>query len=146
MNTVRNTVAQVVSHPLDVAKTALQVDVDRKVHGRGALVPAMGRLFRERGVAGMYTGLVPRVMRGCGAFFVLSSLREWWIDNMTAAADAKLILLKQPCLCHTFEKSVIKGDHRSSSPLALSRSFPFREGIYDPLYRVPQGRPPGARS
>jgi len=66
--------ANAASHPIDTAKTVLQADVSGTKYT--STWQAMKTLWHESGVQRFYTGGLPRTIRTCGAFFIVSTLRE----------------------------------------------------------------------
>jgi hypothetical protein len=64
----------VVSHPFDTAKTCLQSEIIGQRY-RNTLQTILLR-FRIGGLTSLYKGLAPRLIRNCGAFFVVNSVRE----------------------------------------------------------------------
>lgn len=69
------TIAALLTHPVDTAKTMLQADAAgarfRSAAEAGAVAYATG------GVGALYRGGLPRTLRLCGAFFVVGSLRDY---------------------------------------------------------------------
>lgn len=74
-------IANVLSHPVDTSKTVYQADVAKEKYG--SAFAAFSDLYRTRGITALYNGGLARTIRGCGAFFVISSLREQCIVNKT---------------------------------------------------------------
>jgi len=74
-------IANLLSHPVDTSKTNLQADLAGETYG--SATSAFARLYQTRGVRALYSGGLARTIRGCGAFFVVSSLREQCIANKT---------------------------------------------------------------
>lgn len=74
-------VANMGSHPIDTAKTVMQADVtgEKFKNARTAIV----HLYSTNGIRSLYRGGLARTLRGCGAFFILSCLREKAIGNKT---------------------------------------------------------------
>lgn len=64
----------VVSHPFDTAKTCLQSEIVGQRY-QSTLQTILLR-FRIGGLTSLYKGLAPRLIRNCGAFFVVNSVRE----------------------------------------------------------------------
>jgi hypothetical protein len=68
------TIAAMATHPIDTAKTQVQADLDRtKVR---SFWNAMWQVYRNSGLAGLYRGGLARTVRTCGAFFIVSNVRE----------------------------------------------------------------------
>ena len=66
--------ANLASHPIDTAKTVIQADVTGEKY-RG-LVQSIAELYRSQGLRGLYLGGLARTIRTCGAFFIVSVIRE----------------------------------------------------------------------
>ena len=59
------------THPVDTAKACMQG------HGVERVEPeALGQVYREHGVGGLYRGGAARTGRICGAFFIVDNVRE----------------------------------------------------------------------
>ena len=80
------TIAALLTHPVDTAKTCVQADITGKEGWRSA-VTALPRLVREGGVKSLYQGGLARTLRLCGAFFVCMTLREKAIDFKTESVS-----------------------------------------------------------
>ena len=72
-----------VTHPLDTLKTVVQtraLDPDAKAQGQ-----YMREIFQREGVAGFYSGFLPRAARTCGAVFILNASKSFlegaWLDH-----------------------------------------------------------------
>ena len=74
--------ANLASHPIDTAKTVVQADVTGTQY-RGML-QALPLLWRDGGLLGLYKGGLPRTVRTCGAFFIVSTIREQAIQYKAA--------------------------------------------------------------
>ena len=74
-------IANVLSHPVDTSKTIMQADLAAATHPSARA--AAGDLFRTSGLQAFYRGGFARTLRGCGAYFIVSSLREQSIVNKT---------------------------------------------------------------
>jgi hypothetical protein len=74
-------IANLASHPIDTAKTVIQADIQGKTYG--GVFSTMKTLYTKNGLSSLYLGGLPRVIRGCGAFFIVSSLREHCIRKKT---------------------------------------------------------------
>lgn len=72
---VAGVIANVTSHPIDTAKTRVQADISSKLYPGGTM-QALRELYRAEGIAGFYRGGIARTIRTCGAFFVVSTIRE----------------------------------------------------------------------
>ena len=75
------TLAALLTHPVDTAKTCVQADMRGATH-RSAIT-TLPRLVREGGLRSLYKGGLARTARLCGAFFVCMTLREKAIDWKT---------------------------------------------------------------
>ena len=78
---IAGVIANVLSHPVDTSKTLVQADVGGAEH-RSARHAAVA-LFKKEGVRAFYRGGLARTIRGIGAYFIVSSLREQCIVNKT---------------------------------------------------------------
>jgi len=78
---IAGVIANVLSHPVDTSKTLVQADVGAAEH-RSARHAAVA-LFKKEGVRAFYRGGLARTIRGIGAYFIVSSLREQCIVNKT---------------------------------------------------------------
>merc|ERR1719445_1815758 len=68
-------VSALMSHPVDTCKTVVQGDMDRKKYPNGRTAARI--IFKEKGIPkGFYLGGLPRMLRNCGAFFIVGMLRE----------------------------------------------------------------------
>ena len=67
------TMAAGMTHPVDTAKTCMQGDMASKTHRNAR---ALGQVYREHGVGGLYRGGAARTGRICGAFFIVDNVRE----------------------------------------------------------------------
>ena len=68
-------------HALEKRKTLVQADVGKAEH-RSAR-HAAAALYRKEGIRAFYRGGLARTIRGIGAYFIVSSLREQCIVNKT---------------------------------------------------------------
>ena len=70
-----------ITHPVDTCKTCVQSDM------LGLKYPSAWKtatiLLGQGGFSSLFKGLVPRVARNCGAFFICMSLRDIAIDYKT---------------------------------------------------------------
>ena len=71
---VAGVIANTASHPIDTAKTVVQADITGAQY-RGML-QALPALYSSSGLLALYRGGLPRTIRTCGAFFVVSVIRE----------------------------------------------------------------------
>jgi hypothetical protein len=82
---IAGTVAAVLTHPIDTAKTCVQSDME------GSIWPSARRaiqnLVREGGIASLYRGIIPRTARLCGAFFVCLMVRDAAITFKTRNSE-----------------------------------------------------------
>ena len=67
-------IANLASHPVDTAKTVFQADIAGATYT--GFWSTLSKLYAQNGLRSLYLGGLPRVIRGCGAFFIVSSLRE----------------------------------------------------------------------
>ena len=75
-------IANVASHPIDTAKTVIQADAAGATYG--GMLTTLPALFRSSGIARLYAGGFARTIRTCGAFFVVSTMRERFIQYRAA--------------------------------------------------------------
>jgi solute carrier family 25 2-oxodicarboxylate transporter 21 len=75
------------SHPIDTAKTVVQADIQGTRYPGGTL-QALRELYQAEGIAGFYRGGIARTIRTCGAFFIVSTIREKCIMHKAATAAA----------------------------------------------------------
>ena len=68
------TMAAGMTHPVDTAKTCMQGDMASKTYRNAR--SALGEVYREHGVGGLYRGGAARTARICGAFFIVDNVRE----------------------------------------------------------------------
>ena len=76
---------------MDTAKTAYQADVQGTTYRSAA--GALRAYYQRNGVQDIYRGFVARTTRVCGAFFVVSSMREYAIQRKTEGGDRPLLSL-----------------------------------------------------
>jgi hypothetical protein len=69
------------SHPADTAKTVYQADIEGVTYP--SAMASMPKLYEEGGVSAFFRGCFPRTFRVCGAFFIVSSMREALIQYKT---------------------------------------------------------------
>ena len=67
-------IANLASQPIDTAKTVVQADVTGVTYR--SMLQALPLLWRDGGVLRFYNGMLPRTIRTCGAFFIVSTIRE----------------------------------------------------------------------
>ena len=68
------TMAAVMTHPVDTAKTCMQGDMASKTYRNAR--SALGQVYSEHGIGGLYRGGAARTARICGAFFIVDNVRE----------------------------------------------------------------------
>mmetsp|Transcript_8760 Transcript_8760/g.16127 ORF Transcript_8760/g.16127 Transcript_8760/m.16127 type:complete len:275 (+) Transcript_8760:81-905(+) len=73
--------AALLTHPTDTAKTCMQADLEQKVYPSARA--AFFDHINNKGVASLYKGGFFRTARLCGAFFIVSTLREQIITYKT---------------------------------------------------------------
>ncbi|EEH54476.1 mitochondrial carrier family [Micromonas pusilla CCMP1545] len=85
---VGGTVAAVLTHPVDTAKTCVQSDMAGGTYpnARSALMS----VYNAKGIKALYGGGLARTARLCGAFFIINTIRDrvvtWKTDREEAAA------------------------------------------------------------
>ena len=76
---IAGTVAAVITHPLDTAKTCVQSDMVGKTWSTGR--QAIRELVANHGgISSLYRGMIPRTTRLCGAFFVCLCVRDAFVS------------------------------------------------------------------
>jgi hypothetical protein len=70
------------THPVDTCKTCVQSDMLGRTYP--SAFSAATVLYHQGGVSALFKGLIPRVTRICGAFFVCMTLRDIAIDYKTS--------------------------------------------------------------
>lgn len=83
------TIAALLTHPVDTAKTCIQSDMTGKEGWKNART-ALPRLIREGGIRSLYQGGLARTLRLCGAFLVCMTLREKAIDFKSSSAASEV--------------------------------------------------------
>lgn len=78
-STIGGVIANMASHPIDTCKTVVQADVKGEVYT--SAITSFGLLLKDKGVRGLFLGGLARTIRTCGAFFIVSTLREQAIGN-----------------------------------------------------------------
>ena len=68
------TMAAVMTHPVDTAKTCMQGDMASTTYRNAR--SALGQVYSEHGIGGLYRGGAARTARICGAFFIVDNVRE----------------------------------------------------------------------
>ncbi|CAL6353418.1 unnamed protein product [Bathycoccus prasinos] len=68
------TMAAVMTHPVDTAKTCMQGDMASTTYRNAG--SALGQVYSEHGIGGLYRGGAARTARICGAFFIVDNVRE----------------------------------------------------------------------
>lgn len=78
---IGGTVAAVLTHPVDTAKTCMQSDMSGTTYAnaRSALV----QVYNKGGVKALYGGGMARTARLCGAFFIINNIRDMAITYKT---------------------------------------------------------------
>ena len=82
---VAGVISALLTHPADTAKTCMQADLECKTYPTARA--AFMEHFQNRGITSLYKGGMWRTMRLCGAFFIVSTLREKFIQYKTARGD-----------------------------------------------------------
>lgn len=89
---VAGIVSALMSHPVDTCKTVVQGDMDRSKYPNARTAASI--INTEKGIPkGFYLGGLPRMLRNCGAFFVVGMLREAAIRYKTTSLglDKKIV-------------------------------------------------------
>ncbi len=84
---IAGVVANVMSQPVDTAKTCIQADIEGKNYR--STIQALPKLFSDQGLRGLYLGGLARTIRTCGAFFIVGTIREKVILRKTADAERR---------------------------------------------------------
>ena len=71
---IAGVISNLASQPVDTVKTVVQADVTGVTYK--TMLQTFPLLWKELGLAGLYKGLLPRTIRTCGAFFIVSTIRE----------------------------------------------------------------------
>ena len=77
--------SSVISHPIDTAKTCVQSDLAAAKYR--SVFHTILLLHQTGGFASLYKGLAPRLVRNCGAFFIVMSIREMAVEYKTAVEE-----------------------------------------------------------
>jgi|TARA_B100000780_G_C21001919_1_gene400886 solute carrier family 25 2-oxodicarboxylate transporter 21 len=73
--------AGLLTHPFDTAKTCIQADMKgEEFRTARQTIP---KLIKERGFTSLFRGGAARALRNCGAFYIVISMREYFIDYKT---------------------------------------------------------------
>lgn len=78
---IAGTVSALLTHPCDTAKTVYQADIEGVKYT--SAIASAPKLFEEGGIRAFYRGGLARTIRLCGAFFIVSSMREGLIQYKT---------------------------------------------------------------
>ena len=78
---IGGTVAAMLTHPVDTAKTCFQSDMAGETYPNART--ALRKVYNEGGVRALYGGGMARTARLCGAFFVINNVREYAVDWKT---------------------------------------------------------------
>merc|ERR1712083_967035 len=65
--------AAVLTHPVDTAKTCIQADIEGVTYKNAMF--AGRHLLKTKGIPALFTGVIPRTLRLCGACFVITNTR-----------------------------------------------------------------------
>jgi len=68
------TIAALVTHPIDTAKTCVQSDLVKDKYPTALYT--IKHLYKKGGISVLFKGVIPRTLRLCGACFVISQVRE----------------------------------------------------------------------
>lgn len=74
-------VASIFSHPVDTIKTIIQADMEGKKFANSRVV--FTDLVKNRGITSLYLGGGPRLIRNCGAFFIVAMIRNQVVEYKT---------------------------------------------------------------
>lgn len=69
------TMAALMTHPIDTAKTCVQSDLAGARYT--SAMQALGEVYKKGGVRALYSGGAARTVRICGAFFIVGNIREF---------------------------------------------------------------------
>lgn len=75
---VAGVLANLASHPIDTAKTVIQADLQGSTYG--GMLRTLPALYKAEGIARLYSGGLARTIRTCGAFFIVSTIREKYLQ------------------------------------------------------------------
>ena len=75
------TVAAMLTHPVDTAKTCFQSDMTGETYPNART--ALRKVYDQGGVRALYGGGMARTARLCGAFFIINNVREYAVDWKT---------------------------------------------------------------
>ena len=78
---IGGTVAAVLTHPVDTAKTCAQSDMAGTTYPNART--ALAKVYNEGGIRALYGGGMARTARLCGAFFIINNIREAAINFKT---------------------------------------------------------------
>ena len=78
---IGGTVAAMLTHPVDTAKTCFQSDMAGETYPNART--ALRKVYAEGGVRALYGGGMARTARLCGAFFIINNVREYAVDWKT---------------------------------------------------------------
>jgi len=78
---VAGTLSALLTHPTDTAKTVYQADLEGVKYTSATSSAPM--LYQEGGIRAFYRGGLARTIRLCGAFFIVSSMREGFTQYKT---------------------------------------------------------------
>jgi len=82
---IGGTVAAVLTHPVDTAKTCVQGDMSAATYKSAR--QAMGLVYEKGGVGALYSGGLARTARLCGAFFIINNIREAFVQYKSKHLD-----------------------------------------------------------
>ena len=69
------TMAALMTHPIDTAKTCMQSDLAGVKYT--SATQAIGEVYKQGGIRALYQGGAARTVRICGAFFIVGNIREF---------------------------------------------------------------------
>jgi len=84
---IGGTVAAILTHPVDTAKTCMQSDMHGQTYKTATR--ALFQVYEKGGIGALYNGGAARTARLCGAAFVINNVREFAIDYKTSLEKNK---------------------------------------------------------
>ena len=89
---VSGATAALVTNPLDVVKTHMQVSLGESHRKRLSLLEVVRRVASEHGISGLYTGLVPRIAKIAPACAIMISTYESFKKYFTEKNRSKTLI------------------------------------------------------
>jgi len=84
---IAGTVAAVLTHPVDTAKTCVQGDMTATTYPTAR--SALSTVYNKGGIGALYSGGLARTARLCGAFFVINNVREFAVNYKSKLEASK---------------------------------------------------------